>query len=324
MTLVLAGLAAPCSLVLSDRRLSMSGSEPDDEYNKMTVLFTADAKVVIAFTGLAKWRDFDTCDFIGATLVHTADSERTLVLMRDRLIDALQDRLRQLPLKPQDKRLSIVVTGFEYAEDDPTSEYMHATGVLWRISNFQHEQSISDAANSTFEIEDIAPRMTDSSHAYAFLTAGTTVGLIPEQVAKLEALLEERRPPHALAAKALEIGAEAARSPKSNQAIGSSWSVAAIPLEPGAPIWVQYYADSPRIQHFNPNFIDASAGEQPVIAINNMMIETRQPHALAFPGTPRNAPCPCGSDRKYKRCHGKASAARGGAYFNRLLIEDQP
>ena len=24
-----------------------------------------------------------------------------------------------------------------------------------------------------------------------------------------------------------------------------------------------------------------------------------------FPGTPRNAPCPCGSGEKYKRCHGK-------------------
>ena len=24
----------------------------------------------------------------------------------------------------------------------------------------------------------------------------------------------------------------------------------------------------------------------------------------AYPGTPRNAACPCGSGRKYKRCHG--------------------
>ncbi|WP_249666046.1 SEC-C metal-binding domain-containing protein, partial [Bifidobacterium animalis] len=24
-----------------------------------------------------------------------------------------------------------------------------------------------------------------------------------------------------------------------------------------------------------------------------------------FPGTPKNAPCPCGSGRKYKMCHGQ-------------------
>jgi preprotein translocase subunit SecA len=28
-----------------------------------------------------------------------------------------------------------------------------------------------------------------------------------------------------------------------------------------------------------------------------------------FPGTPRNAPCPCGSGEKYKRCHGRNEAA---------------
>ena len=27
-----------------------------------------------------------------------------------------------------------------------------------------------------------------------------------------------------------------------------------------------------------------------------------------FPGTPKNAPCPCGSGRKYKMCHGQNEA----------------
>jgi len=25
---------------------------------------------------------------------------------------------------------------------------------------------------------------------------------------------------------------------------------------------------------------------------------------VKYPGTPRNAPCPCGSGKKYKKCHG--------------------
>jgi len=28
-----------------------------------------------------------------------------------------------------------------------------------------------------------------------------------------------------------------------------------------------------------------------------------------FPGTPRNAQCPCGSGKKYKLCHGKNEVA---------------
>jgi len=29
-----------------------------------------------------------------------------------------------------------------------------------------------------------------------------------------------------------------------------------------------------------------------------------QPHRLAEPKTGRNDPCPCGSGKKYKKCHG--------------------
>ena len=29
--------------------------------------------------------------------------------------------------------------------------------------------------------------------------------------------------------------------------------------------------------------------------------------ALEYAGTPKNAPCPCGSGRKFKRCHGAGS-----------------
>jgi preprotein translocase subunit SecA len=28
----------------------------------------------------------------------------------------------------------------------------------------------------------------------------------------------------------------------------------------------------------------------------------------SFPGTPKNAQCPCGSGKKYKMCHGKGEA----------------
>lgn len=288
----------------------------------MNVLFTADAKVVIAFTGLAEWGGFDTAAFISKTLVHNAEPDRELVPMRGRLIEALEKKLRSLALPASDRRLSVIFNGYQYEEDDPESEYLHATGVLWRISNFERGSTAATAARDSFEIEEIEPRKADTSSPYAFLAAGTTAGLLSPEVERLEQLLHERRPAKALATKALEIGIDASRSPKSGSAIGTSWSAAVLPVEPTAPIWIQYYADSPRIKHFNPNLIDASAGDQPVIALNDMMVETVSPVAHGFPGTPRNAPCPCLSGRKYKHCHGDASKNRGGAYYNRLLVED--
>lgn len=322
MTLILAGLSAPNSLVLSDRRLSGRGGRQDDEYNKMNVLFTADAKAVIAFTGLARWKDFDTSEFISNTLVDNAEPDRQLEPMRDRLVSALEDRLRSLRLPRADKRLSVVVTGYRYVEDDPSLDYYTAEGVLWRISNFESGDSHQPEAQDSFEIEEIPPRKVDTKQPYGFIASGTTSGLVRAQVEKLELLLHERRPAKALATKALEVGIEAAKSPASDSRVGTSWSAAVIPIDPMASIWIQYYADSPRTQHFNPNLIDASAGEQPVLALNGMMVETRSPHAHGFPGTARNAPCPCGSGMKYKRCHGDPSRSEGGAYFNRLLMED--
>jgi preprotein translocase subunit SecA len=32
--------------------------------------------------------------------------------------------------------------------------------------------------------------------------------------------------------------------------------------------------------------------------------DTADPGALEYVGTPRNVACPCGSGKKYKRCHG--------------------
>ncbi len=37
----------------------------------------------------------------------------------------------------------------------------------------------------------------------------------------------------------------------------------------------------------------------------NEELKTPWSDGRTFPGTPKNAPCPCGSGRKYKMCHGQ-------------------
>ncbi|MBQ5556924.1 MAG: SEC-C domain-containing protein, partial [Aeriscardovia sp.] len=38
---------------------------------------------------------------------------------------------------------------------------------------------------------------------------------------------------------------------------------------------------------------------------NSSSASTPWSDGRTFPGTPKNAPCPCGSGRKYKMCHGQ-------------------
>ncbi len=281
----------------------------------MTVLFAADAKGVFVFTGLARYGDFDTAAEISKMLVHTADPERQFALMRDRLVTALAERLLKLSLPRQGKRLSVVFAGYIYADDPGDDEHVTATAVLCRISNFQRGDISYPKAADTFWVEDATPRAAHTTAPYLFMTAGTTRGLVREQIDQVERLLHEHRPPRAVASKALDVGLEAARSPRSGGAIGTNWSSAIVPIAPADPIWVQYHSSKTGTRDFGTTLVDATAGDQPVIALSNLMVESREPHSYGFPGTPRNAPCPCGSGDKYKRCHGHHSAAKGGWFL---------
>jgi hypothetical protein len=323
MTLVIAGVAAPFGLVLCDRRLSNEGTPVDDEYNKVTALFTADAKGVFAFTGLARYEDFDTAKAISDALVDHADPEREFLPMRERLVAEVTDRVRRLPLPRQRKLLSIVFAGYMYEGDPLDTDFVKATAVLCRISNFQRGGASYPEAADEFWVDEAAPRAVESTAPYLWAIAGTTQGLPHDQIHKLERLLHEQRPPRAVASKALDVGLEAAKSPKSGGAIGTSWSSAVVLSPPLDPVWVQYHASTTGISDFGTTLVDASAGDQPVIALSNLTIETKEPHSYGFPGTPRNAPCPCGSGAKYKRCHGQPSAAKGGWFLNRLSQDRQ-
>ncbi len=51
--------------------------------------------------------------------------------------------------------------------------------------------------------------------------------------------------------------------------------------------------------------IDLVRRGRPAAEVMQSEPESRPAEALPYAGTPRNAPCPCGSGRKYKHCHGR-------------------
>jgi preprotein translocase subunit SecA len=59
--------------------------------------------------------------------------------------------------------------------------------------------------------------------------------------------------------------------------------------QPQRPANLQYSAPS----------VDGEAGVE-----HHAEINPNASHTAAFDDVPRNAPCPCGSGRKFKRCHG--------------------
>ena len=60
MTLIVAAGNKDFAVLAADRRLTSNGKLVDDEANKATILACYDARMAIAFTGLATWGSFST------------------------------------------------------------------------------------------------------------------------------------------------------------------------------------------------------------------------------------------------------------------------
>jgi preprotein translocase subunit SecA len=59
--------------------------------------------------------------------------------------------------------------------------------------------------------------------------------------------------------------------------------------------------------HYQHADFDANAAPEELLAPTTVADETAQPQVNGLPKVGRNDPCPCGSGKKYKQCHGKLS-----------------
>ncbi len=87
------------------------------------------------------------------------------------------------------------------------------------------------------------------------------------------------------------------------------------PLPARAPQMMQESREDPALLATGTNGMpmpEAAPGDLPPSALRPMPVRTAAPAAVVVPDdpatwgkVPRNAPCPCGSGKKYKHCHGK-------------------
>jgi SEC-C motif len=84
-----------------------------------------------------------------------------------------------------------------------------------------------------------------------------------------------------------------------------------IPADPQARALATYDTASLSNVTYGPSHVEGRGGEYGSFAIANPAFrgedEAGNPTTAAVPKAARNAPCPCGSTLKYKRCHGDIS-----------------
>jgi SEC-C motif len=295
MTLITALMAPTQAILVSDRRFTINGrlvDEENDEKNKAAVLFCADGRVAVAFTGLATAGRFETSRSMLRVLAQAGKQDHLLLPTIQRFAIGISEEIKKLKIPAKDKHLRFIFAGYRY-------EQLTATLVLIQVTNvFDRSGTAQKHAADDFLL--LAWRNEAPFGSFGF---GKTEGVAPADRATLNDLLLHQRPARALVDKAVDTIRNAADSPKSKNLVGKQCMSIVVPIQGG--VVANYHSANVK----NKLYLPSSVVSTPNASFTNQggFIEqldvTGAP--LVVPKVGRNRPCPCGSGKKYKHCHGK-------------------
>lgn len=296
MTLITVLMAPTQAVLVSDRRLTRNGQLFDDETNKAAVLFCADGRVAVAFTGLAIAGRFETSRAMLRVLAQAGEPDHLLLPTIQRFKIGMSEEIKKLNISAKDKHLRFIFAGYRYAQST-------ATPVLIQVTNvFDKSHAAQKHASDDFLL--MAWRNQAPFGSFGF---GMTAGVSPVDRARLNKLLLQERPAEALVNKAVDTIWNAADSPKSKNLVGKQCMSIVVPIRGGV---IAHY-HSAKLK--NKLYLPSSVVSTPNASFTSQGGTIEQLDVtgvpLVVPKVERNRPCPCGSGKKYKKCHGQIPSA---------------
>jgi hypothetical protein len=301
MTLILSLANARQTIQASDRLLSREGRPADPESDKAIVLQTADARMAVGYTGLATTAGWKTHDELVTTLLRVAPPDYSIGPMSERLRDALTikfQRRRVLQSLPRARRrLTVMVSGYRYDEDPA-----RAWNVL--LTNFQDWETGLDGSEAwaEFKLTPWRERRPLDGPMTLIQRVGAWSAVDHRQLEEVvRPMLERDVDVRRLIAKAVQVVRDAATR---SRGIGTDLTVAVIPRETQQQAWTEYHPEAAKHRVVLP--MQVIARPDLVMAMHGEVKADDPTTAppMSGPILPRNAPCFCGSGRKYKKCHG--------------------
>jgi hypothetical protein len=318
MTLILALGNPEHTVLLADRQHSSDAGPVPGEFTKALVLELRDARLAVAFTGLAEQevpgRDrFRTRFWLASALSEASELNPTLddTVLGLREI-ASRDIIKVPVNKPSDRALTIFLAGYLYRENEPKL-------VLRRVSNFEGASFDSPRLLDPTADFTVAAHNSGEESSYV-ISGGFDAGVLGTAKDQLRRLTSDRRPPEALIAKAVEVLQDAAKSPKSKGTVGPQCLSIALPV--GRDTLARGGYHSPEVGNLVslPGLVEARGGHFGRLEMMDAQIGISGP-PLTAPKVGRNAPCPCGSGAKYKRCHGRPGQSEWRMVFGNQSME---
>lgn len=293
MTLIFLIASQSEVLLVSDRRVSWRAIPTDEEYNKTGIVEGTQWAALYAFTGLVRHNHYDLKTFIADTL-HSVAQGSTMHQCGMALTSALNQKfannayLRRTAV--EDRAVTVAFCGF----DETSYPFVMC------VSNCETVGSDPGPVKDQFACDYLALR-PNSSAASMTAVFGNRTSISDGALQGLNALLLDGRPVQALRDKAVELIRIAAEDARSGNTIGRSIMCSTLPLF-AAPFGPQptsiYLSPDDRPSVYMPTRVKHTD-------FGNFSIKDPELHTngIATRGkTPRNAPCPCGSGRKFKHC----------------------
>ncbi|MBT2499402.1 SEC-C domain-containing protein [Agromyces sp. ISL-38] len=296
MTLGIAFAGRDFAGIVSDRRVSGGGTDPDDEYTKNGVVEFIDARLAYSFTGLARapTLHLETNLWAAEALCRAGEGRRMRAALDD-FAQRCSERFRQLRgVRLADRAATFIFAGYE------RSAFGALAPVVATVSNLAIGESVGGAFTLALEpIEDgIAVGAIGSGAAH--VNQGEITRIV-------EAVNRSRRT-DVLAQMTAEV---IKRIAQLEATVGERVTSIIVPPDPTIPCESRYHAATaarsiPLAAHVIAAWDDRGAH----IMIDGSTSRVDQA-VVSVPNSPRNSPCPCGSGLKYKACHGRRTRPGG-------------
>ena len=315
MTLGIAVVAPPLVTVVTDRRVS--GATASDDYTKAGSLFYRDAQLAYTLAGLAAvpHLKFVTREWLAEALCVAGEGGAGLDEAMRRLAAACGPIVNIPGVSRADRRLSILVAGFVFRDDAPVP-------IIYVVSNFQRVDS-PPAAQSRTHFE--ATKLEGEAANGVIYAIGSGMPLITS--ADIAAITK------AASAKPLTLNAVGdttasviARVSSADRKglVGPNATSLVVPNGPGATIQTRYHADRATKTIPLPAAVYAEYGNEGAYVMLSTEYQGEGADAgrtLSVPVVPANHLCPCGSGKKYKRCHRNQDGIAGGLAGVRITTD---
>lgn len=303
MTLSIALVSPRQTILVTDRRFNdESGKIWSDEASKLAIFFCRDARAAVAYSGLARTQHFSTHQWLLQSLLDAAKPDFQLRPSLDRLAQIATRDVAKLNLPKGSSRLSVILCGYYYGEPPPLA-------FLCRVTNFENDDGSLDAlARGQFSVTCLRERRQPEGYPARVLFGGVWRAVSVEDRLALERLLSGAKPAQALIGKAIEVIRSTARSERSGGLIGEQCLSAVIPPDRTRPILTGYHTSHLTYEMFMPSIVNAVAPQTLSYIMDPRLVAVPGQENLppvAVPKVGPNHPCPCGSGKKYKRCHGR-------------------